>query len=386
MSDNCVLIAANFLVPRTKEDLAMTTTMLRRMPCFYRLKRFSELDECKHAIEDDDQVWTSAVFEVPESRIGMMLQMLAGLPHFQTICLPEEREVLDGKLSLRCHPKLNGTSKGKEREVDAEDEGQEGTIDTEVTAKGEATTVSAPNGSGEASTSGSSNERGNGNKDTADETMATRSESEQAVKGSADIAIDDEPRIVRQRVLLPKARAALDEFVAQTLAGKWQLETSRAPAGLLYYEASLGGAWKEFTGRGGFPTSYTMPVSATFTPLSVIDDPVLREMDDDFYTNIFGEVRYVAPLDRERELYWRIELCDPFARAVQCDIYMFPAYDLEVGTPLEGLKTGDWLIAFNVQVPESATFASIKDASVVFVAVDTSQTPVYKLNEGFAAP
>lgn len=164
MSNTCVLIAANFLVPRTKEDLAMAITMLRRMPCFSRLNRFGDLDECKHTIEDEDQVWVQAVFEVAGPRLEMMLQMLAGLPYFQTICLPEEREVMDEKLALKFHPKLNGTSKGKEREMNAEDEVQEVTTETEITAEGEATAVSAPNGSGQASTSGSSNERGNGNK------------------------------------------------------------------------------------------------------------------------------------------------------------------------------------------------------------------------------
>ncbi|GAC98179.1 transcription factor [Pseudozyma hubeiensis SY62] len=217
MSDDCVWIAANFLVPRTKEDLAMTTTMLRRMPCFSRLNRFSDLDECKHTIEDEDQVWVQAVFEVPVHRAGRMLQMLGGLPHFGTISLPEEWEVLDEKLSLKFHPKLNGTSKGKEREMDTEGEC------TIKTSQSDTTAVSAPSGTGEASMSSTSNDRGNRNKGIADETMAIRTESEQSDQIKADISIENDFWGVRQCVLQPQAKAARDELVVRMRAANRQL-------------------------------------------------------------------------------------------------------------------------------------------------------------------
>lgn len=392
MSGDSILIAANCWVPLTMFDMAMATKMLRRMPFFVSLNRLCELDEYKHAPEDEDNIWMCGIFKVPNDQLAIFMATLGALPYLQTLCLPEAKDVSNNKMSLRYHPRLSGKKdEGKSKEHEEND-----SSDGEAARAGDQDAGDEPSGSGnsvEGVQGGDENRKRNreaividaDEDDTVrtppsaehmDETMITEDNVRQVDQPAADETVEDVVDHAPRPRMQAKAKAALDKSLANTRAGRWQLEPSPPPPRLLYHIASLGGEWKEFTGRGGIATHYPMPSEASFTPLDVIS--FQRHSPEEFFTNIFGQVARIYPLDKKDELYWRIELFEPFKKGGWCAIYMFQAYELDVGTVLEGLKEGDWLIAFNVHIPGDRVFANVRDSSVVFVAEDPTQASVVK--------
>lgn len=107
------------------------------------------------------------------------------------------------------------------------------------------------------------------------------------------------------------------------------------------------GPWRTFTGRGNVHQSgLKVPSQASFSSLSYIASGANR-LQNKTITNISGIVETIYPLAlTNTEPHWKLQLRDLIHSDERCYAYMFPArgVDLDLGTRLPGLKTGDLIL------------------------------------------
>lgn len=370
--DTALFLAAYCFVSITDVDLALATNSMRQMPFLHSINRFCEVDELKHTPEDEDHVWMSGIFRVPDHQLGVKLRVLSGLPYFQTLTMPGKDVVRDENMQMRFHPRFSGersttTDKGKGRERQVNGEVSEDTSD-EMNDAEEAADDQAQETVVEAEAQTAAVEVIEVQDDSADEMDVT----------GDDVARAGPAHTHADHVLIPPELPRL----AEHRIPEFVVVPAPRPPGVPTSLCRIDSLWNRFWGRGEADPDHLPPLwpaEAHFPPLSSISMYSNRTKFKEFYTNVVGKVDLITePTLTNKAPFWRLQLSDLNNEAHIVCAFMFPQPDtnFELGAALPGLNVGDMVMIFNVQVPEETNYVSVKDDSAIFLSLRPDQCGV----------
>lgn len=327
MEGKHIFIAANCFVPLTDQDMAVAVNSIKKLPHFHQLNRLSEQEELKHAPEDDDHIWVSAIYNLPEHRALYVLEVLPAIPYFKTLTPIDEETATDKSLELKHHPRFNkdndsatccpviipGDCNGETIEVKEEDEEEVQVKEEEAEAiprvEEEANKDAQPKESGLSFIERLQNPAREEGWPAA-ETQAPAPPQTDPVHERSPSPDWRLPSPVPAPARAPRARRPFYSSLRSR-----NISTS-APAGIKTYTGNILGPWRQFLGRGDSASFSRIPTQETFSQLSSISSREFdREGAKDFYTNICGMVLFITPLQITRtQPHWKVVLCSTLPR------------------------------------------------------------------------
>lgn len=423
MGDN-VFLAANCLVPLARKDVDLSIGAMKETTYFFAVNMLSESDRQSCIPEDDDFMWISGIFEVPDWRLHAARQTLRELPFCKTVTLISSQEAYDKSKRLNHHPRFPAwlNDAGLERVVsafavkkeegsddetveDGDDDDEDAVVEIDaatfydpddpkhpdnlapqVVVEDDAPKVEAEIQDGDLLSEIDS--MAQTVQEIIEETQPLP-QTDQAGEADAASATQDETEDESEEFGYPRRYRKRPRRMRRPLFTAY---AAPPPSSVPTTQHEILGPWRRFTGRlDGLRAPLNPPSQAALCAISTI--ACNRSNNKEFFTNVCGKVDSISLLmvsDRQGAKgasFWKLQLVD-LITGDQATTYVFPKWGSlpPLGTPLSGLKPGDMLLALDIHVLEGHRYISVKDRSSLFVSELGSEATVSPMQPAKAAP
>ncbi|SPO28857.1 uncharacterized protein UTRI_05164_B [Ustilago trichophora] len=378
-----IYIAANCFVPLTDVDMAIATWSIKLMPCFLSLHRFSEADELKHTPEDDDNVWISGIYKVPNELIATMVQVFRGLPYFQTLTFPDKRAPLDETMQLSSHPRFKVQSV-PHNEVHGEEsssvQGSKENINTAAQSEQTAEPVGLPTEPDSAvdqqpqlakamiqskqskvTAQAQQNEQNDIVTSPAEQQHTVVHPNEQiviAAERTKQIDSSTQPTTQTTADMRSSGHAGSQPPPALSRPKIKRVNAVGPPRRVPSFLGRIDGLWRQLQPYES-PDNYRVPSQAFFTALSTLSKATHSSPNKVFFlANLVGKIRKISPPcpepnENPRYLFWEVELLE-LGRSRSENILKVYIYNVDAKRlcrgQSHGMAEGDLVLAFNVPI------------------------------------